>query len=241
MPNNLISNINNNKIIKKDILEYEYDETAWLGSYDNVLDICFYDLSIYQKNYDILVNKSLKKYSALGEDFIDELGVPYGCAVVAILNVAAQNNLFTVRNAGNSQYYKSAIKAEYLKIWSWASPYNGDVDATLIGKIVDAYGEVECKKTVTYTDKKNPTIGFFTNAVDSNRSSILGAIGDLDGKKAGHAFNVIGYLTYKRKSDSRQKTLLKVATGWGYDNDIGYIDYENLNLRETYGSKFVFK
>ena len=32
--------------------------------------------------------------------------------------------------------------------------YNGDVDATLIGKIVDAYGEVECKKTVTYTDKK---------------------------------------------------------------------------------------
>lgn len=63
----------------------------------------------------------------------------------------------------------------------------------------------------------------------------------MDGKKAGHAFNVIGYLTYKRKSDSRQKTLLKVATGWRYDNDIGYIDYENLNLRETYGSKFVFK
>ena len=55
---------------------------------------------------------------------------------------------------GNSQYNKSAIKAEYLKIWSWASPYNGDVDATLIGKIVDTYGEVECKKTVTYTDKK---------------------------------------------------------------------------------------
>ncbi|MCI8668744.1 MAG: hypothetical protein HFI34_04365 [Lachnospiraceae bacterium] len=232
------------KILKVDIFEYQYsDEDIVLGSYDDIFNICYDDLSMMDADHNLKCQKTLKKYYAFGENFItDKLGMDYGCAIVAMLNVAAQNQLFRVRNASTSSYDISNIKSEYKRIWDIARPIDGFIAADKMGSIMSAYvKKYHNNFTLTYKNYSNPPIGFFTNAIDANYSAILGVVGDVSGAKSGHAFSVIGYLNYQHRYKNHNKTFLKVTTGWGYDNEIGYIDYNNLNVRSTYGVKYIFK
>ena len=238
----------NKKIYKTDLFTYQSSEEMLLGSYDDVLDICYtesYLSSFLSSYFNLDQKKDLKSYYTFGENFTDALGLDYACAVVAMLNVFAQNNLFTVRNVGNSQYNFTNIKAVYKNIWDIASPINGNIDATKMGSIVSQYvKKYNSNRKVTYSNSTNPAIGFFTNAINANQSSILGVIGSdssTDGKKSGHAFNIIGYKSFQHYYYPVSKTFLRVGTGWGYDNEIGYIDYNNLNVYSTYGVKFSFK
>ncbi len=113
----------------------------------------------------------------------------YGCAIVAMLNVAAQNQLFKVRNSSTGLYDISNIKNEYKRIWDIAKPIEGFIAADKMGSIMSAYVKKYYNNfTLTYKNYSNPPIGFFTNAIDANYSAILGVVGDVSGAKSGHAF-----------------------------------------------------
>lgn len=245
--NDEISAVNSNG----DIIDInELNEIGYSGistyKYDDIFDISgkIPDSIVYThylKTENYLVNPA--RY---GENYITNyLKEPYACAVTAMLNVCANNRFFDVTSE------KSRKKA-YEDLWLLSgTKYNNNTgdyvtDKSKMGSSVAMFARQNKGISVNYTRSNNPSLSFFTSAVNKGYSSILGITTSCTNGNhtgiAGHAYSVIGYKIFEpSRSNYSKKIYLRVATGWGTLGDEGYILYNNINVISKYGVVWKYK
>lgn len=115
-----------------------------------------------------------------------------------------------------------------------------------MGHSVATFAKQKKGLTVNYSSKDNPSLDFFTSAVNSGYSSILGVSTSCTNGGhtgiAGHAYSVIGYKNYAPcNSGGSPKIYLRVASGWGYMGNTEYILYNSINVISKYGVVWKYK
>lgn len=239
------------KIIKKvDLLNYEIDEDnrTYLAAKTNLFTMFFEDLDIAYSSNILTHEKYIPNICSFGEDYItDILGTNYCCAAVAVLNVLMQYERYDPDSA-------TPIEDTYAAIWSVGGvekikvkdedgkfEYEYVMDQEVMGFVVREMSVWYGYERIQFSEKENPKVSFFTDAVDKKYASILGIVTTTGSGIAGHAVNVVGYLKFKPITYGNESCYLAVATGWGYEDDIEYLLYDKIDVVSTYGVKFLSK
>lgn len=198
----------------------------------------FMDYSYYERKTIFLPNHCL-----FGEDYIEQLGLNYCCASVAILNVLGHYKCFDVNNPDSIRWAYGTINSMGgVKKRGKMYVMNQENMGYVVTTFAKWYGGI---KEMPYSTRDNPSINYFIEAIDKRHSSILGIVTkdyDDDGNPiiVGHAVTVIGYIKFEHILYGNQKYFLAVCTGWN-NNVIEYLSYNDMNAYSTYGAVFKYK
>lgn len=224
-------------IYNSTIVNYSYDDIFNISG--DIPDNIAYTHYLKTENY-------LKMPARYGEQYITNcLKCPYSCAVTAMLNVCANNKFFNVTTESNrKKAYEELFILSGTKYDKNLNEYL--TDQTRMGYSVAMFARNNKGVSLNYTRKNNPSVNFFTSAINKGYSSILGITTSCrNGNKvgiAGHAYSVIGYKHFAPcYSNGKSKIYLKVATGWGDLGDTEYILYNNINVISKYGVVWEYK
>lgn len=233
------------KIVKSGTLDYEIasDNLAikYVASKSNNINDDLFDIFIDDFPDPMYVNfkmscKTIGRYCRITEGELDELGLRFCCGSVAILNICGAYGLFD--KTDDTQLQKA-----YKKIWGYCNIKYQDEEYTMpqgqMGKALAKYYKSVTGKQIKYTEKNNPKIDFFTEAVDKKYSTILGVYSREDDGLYGHAVSVEGYFVFEPLNEQaygERQIFLQVASGW--EKEARYIWYDKVNLDSTYGVKY---
>ncbi|MBD5136774.1 MAG: hypothetical protein HDT39_12555 [Lachnospiraceae bacterium] len=215
-------------------------------SYDDIFDISGDIPDTIAYTHYLKYDKSLDNPARYGEEYITgTLNEPYACAVTAMLNVCANNRFFDVTTVkGRKKAYEDLWLLSGTKLNKGTGEYV--TDKNQIGHSVAMFAKQNKGITVNYSSKNNPSLSFFTSAINNGYSSILGVSTSCTNGGhtgiAGHAYSVIGYKNYAPcKSGDSSKIYLRVASGWGNLGDTQYILYNSINVISKYGTVWKYK
>lgn len=215
-------------------------------SYDDIGNISGEVPDEISETHYLKYDKIIANPARYGGDYITAtLKEPYACAVVAMLNVCANNRFFDVTTAkGRKKAYEDLWLLSGTKLNKSTGEYV--TDKNQIGHSVARFAKQNKGITVNYSSKNNPSLSFFMSAVNNGYSSILGISTACTNNGhtgiAGHAFSVIGYKNYAPlKSGDSTKIYLRVVSWWGNLGDTEFILYNGINVISKYGIVWKYK
>lgn len=194
----------------------------------------------YQGNlgYNIVKTNHFTDFMSFDESWIESETGRYACAVSALMNLAAANDLAYTFNWDN-------IAAEYNALWnatntrvisvsngiSYGSTYDSDLGPGYVSYCA-ARG-----KSLTYSLKDSPSYNQYVTSIDNGRSSVFMArIVASSGDVEGHSMAVQGYATLQKQNTvSDFLYSLIVSDGWS-----GYARYLNFYYANYYNTAGVF-
>lgn len=192
-------------------------------------------------SYILLKSASIPQEVYFSEEYIEKYTKKYACAVVAMLEVCAQNDYFNYRTSGSHALAAAQIAPAFNYLWnvSQAKVYEvkkgisyGSVYDSYIENALCLFASSYAHKTISATCTQNPSYNVFTNAVDKGKSSILSAriYVKEDGKyvSSGHSVSVTGYAYYRSLATNNYCYFLKIADGW--NDSARYIIFDQDNF-----------
>lgn len=222
-------------LYRSNSLDYELETlSANSSSYDSFWDVLEDTPSVANNsNYTYYRAKYLTKRSMYSEDDMEnwglDVGIWYGCAPMAMLNVCKECNFFTVNSTAD-------IVAAYTNLYAIANTDSkGKTSDSVLGSTVATFARVMKNINISYTYQENPSTSYFLSAVNSNYPSIIGMIGS----NGGHAVSVNGYVQYRRNSTGNVRTYLCVADG--LYSRTRYICFTAANLQYTSGTVIQYQ
>lgn len=220
-----------------------YSSTNKFNAWEDILeDIADFDSST---SYQKISSNRLIQRAYIYEGYVEQYCKKYACAVVAMLNVCAQEGYFNYRNSGNHQLNASTIVPAFEYLWDASDTIKiKESNGISYGSTLDSMISIGIKRfAANYTNEfisttttTNPDYSVFTNAVDNQKSSVLTMhiyCKNNSGvyEESGHSVSVTGYAKYKKNSTSEYMCFLKIADGWS--DHARYLDYDEDNFIYT--------
>ena len=189
-------------------------------------------------NTEAYTSKYSKNKSLISEAYIENVTSKYACAVVALTEIANQENILK----------NSSISNTFNQLWKDTSTTVSEIEngisygVTLdskLGSSMETYAKTMGKKNTTVTTKSIPDFEFFKNIVTNNASGIFKyAINLTDGSESGHSVNTVGYCVVRLNGVFYN--YLIVADGWHSDAP-RYFNFSETDFKKSYGVKYVIK
>lgn len=189
-------------------------------------------------NTEAYTSKYNKSKSLISESYIESTTNKYACSVLALTEIANQENILKNSNIVNTfnQLWKDT-DTTVINVKNGIS-YGSTLDSKL-GSSMTTYAKSMGKNNTTVTTKSNPDFEFFKNIINNNASGIFKYAIDLtDGSGSGHAVNMIGYCVVRLNGVFYN--YLVVADGWHNDAP-RYFNFSETDFRDSYGVKFIIK
>lgn len=166
--------------------------------------------------------KQLKNKYSFAANLIESITKKYACGVVAVLNIAYQNNLINGSEKSIRDSFNRVWKLQKTSVYDRKNglQYGATSNRHITNSLLSFCKEKGKKKTVV-KEYDDATFDIFKKGIDRKCSEIFTAVIRHGGE--GHAMSVVGYYKCNRKGDSRYVcNYLMVADGW--DKGFRYID-----------------
>ena len=231
------------KIEKKDDnwipIDFVLEKNLNIATY---LESCTSSATVYNDHSSIFLTKTgdgltyssygvLSRTCKFSESYIERLTGRYACAVVALTEIARQNNV--LKNNSTADTFNALwdyTKTTTSYIGSNGIIYGTTLDLNLLSGMRDYVHDLGYNIIGTFSI--NPNYKFFQNKINLGYSCTLFYRLQTKDGKSGHTINVFGWYIYKNSSGKQYK-YLAVADGW--HSSTRYILYEEIDFVDTYG------
>lgn len=189
-------------------------------------------------NTEAYTSKYNRNKSLISENYIENTTNKYACSVVALTEIANQENI--LKNSSIVNTFNQLWKDTGTTVINVKNGISyGITQDSKLGSSMKEYAKSMGKNNTTVTTKSNPDFEFLKNIINNNASGIFKYAADFtDGSGSGHAVNMIGYCVVRLNGVFYN--YLVVADGWNNDAP-KYFNFSENNFRDSYGVKFVIK